>query len=120
VTVRLFVYGSLKRGFSNERFLRGAAFECAARTAQGYRLYRVGGYPALVVAEGPGIFGEVYRVTEAHLAALDAFEGVPDLYQRAVIQLEDGALVEAFVMSPASVEGCAPVPGAEWLEGPRR
>jgi len=117
--VTLFVYGSLKRGFANADRLDGAVFVRRARTAPGYRLHVVGGYPALVAAGGGVVCGEVYGVTVEHLAALDAFEGVPSLYERASVELDDGETAEAYVMSEARVSGYAIVPGDEWVEGRR-
>lgn len=71
----VFVYGTLRRGASNHFRMDGAEF-VAAGTIAG-RMYRFGWYPGLVVdATGGDVFGEVYAVGRAQLAALDEFEGV--------------------------------------------
>lgn len=87
----LFVYGTLKRGGSNHRFLADQQFVSVAQTQPGYRLYNVGGYPGLVVApdEFVGITGEVWRVAPACLERLDEFEGVGEgLYRRERVPLQ--------------------------------
>jgi len=70
----VFVYGTLRRGASDHFRMRGA--ECIGRAVVKGRLYRVSWYPGLVLDdEGGEVPGEVYRVSAAHLEALDAFEG---------------------------------------------
>lgn len=89
----LFVYGSLRRGGSNHRELRGAAFLGLARTRASYALVRIDEYPALVVGS-ESVAGELYAVDGALLDELDAFEGAA--YTRARIELEDGRLALAY------------------------
>lgn len=95
---RLFVYGSLKRGFSNAHLMHGARFVRACSTTTGYRLVRYqSGYPALVHSplSGARVHGELYEVGADLLAQLDEFEGCPDLYQRELVLLQiDAAHVD--------------------------
>jgi gamma-glutamylcyclotransferase (GGCT)/AIG2-like uncharacterized protein YtfP len=101
-TVRLFVYGSLKRGGRHHDELQaaGATFLGEAETVPGYRLEALNatedetGYLALVstvstaptAAEAPHVVsGELFEVPESQLPALDAFEG--DAYSRGVVKL---------------------------------
>ena len=81
----LFVYGTLKRGERNHRLLAGQEFLGEAATMPLYRLYDLGPFPGLVLDmdDGREIHGELWAVDEAALAALDDFEGVPDLFIRA-------------------------------------
>ena len=46
--ILVFVYGTLKRGMSNHRWLRGQRFVDESRTLPSYRMYDLGGYPGLV------------------------------------------------------------------------
>ncbi len=81
----LFVYGTLKRGCSNHPLLSDQTFLAPARTAPGYTLYELDGYPGLVAnaADTQGVLGELWSVTPAALARLDQLEGVPEnLYRR--------------------------------------
>jgi gamma-glutamylcyclotransferase (GGCT)/AIG2-like uncharacterized protein YtfP len=113
-TIRLFVYGTLKRGFANERELAHAVFERVAATAPGHALYDLGAYPALVL-EGSGVVqGEVYRVPVSALARLDEFEGCPELYQVAEVLLDDGTTARAYTMSRDAVRGHARLDGGSW------
>lgn len=89
----LFVYGSLKRGFSNQQWLEGQTFVGTAATAALYRMFDYGGFPALVLAAPLGvpgvcIRGELWEVEPVTLDRLDVLEGVPHgLYARAEIRL---------------------------------
>jgi gamma-glutamylcyclotransferase (GGCT)/AIG2-like uncharacterized protein YtfP len=115
--VRLFVYGSLKRGFVHHAELRGAAFEGEAETAEGYCLYVHAGYPALVFEAGVGrVSGEVFSVSPSLLPLLDAFEDCPRVYQRESIALQDGARAQAYVMTPASVREATRLGTGSWME----
>ena len=94
----VFVYGSLKQGFSRHNSLRGQRYIGPAQTEPHYSIYQMGGYPALVDEkhpEGPPrnsgrkIWGELYEVDDACLIELDKIEGVDHgLYERREITLE--------------------------------
>lgn len=89
-THRLFVYGTLKRGGSNHRWLSDQVCLGEARTVAGYRLYHLGEYPGMVAdpTDSAGVSGEVWQVSPEALARLDAFEGVPEgLYAREPVSL---------------------------------
>jgi gamma-glutamylcyclotransferase (GGCT)/AIG2-like uncharacterized protein YtfP len=86
--VRLFVYGSLKRGGRHHDELAGAVFLGPATTLPGYRLEPLGEYLALVAAPpelAAAVPGELYELDESKLSALDAFEG--DAYERDNVRL---------------------------------
>ena len=87
-TVRLFVYGSLKRGGLHHDELRGAAFLGEAETAPGYVLEPLGQYLALVsVPETNGVVrGELFAVNTLLLPTLDDFEG--EQYCRGALRLK--------------------------------
>jgi gamma-glutamylcyclotransferase (GGCT)/AIG2-like uncharacterized protein YtfP len=113
--MKLFVYGTLKRGHSRARHLAGQRFLGEARTVSRYRLYDCGRYPGLVpAAEGLAIEGEVWDVTEACLRVLDDVDGVAaGLYQRGLVQLEapfDTQPVETyfFQQSITGLADCSP------------
>ena len=113
---RLFVYGTLKRGFSNAAKLEGAVFEGRVVTRRGYALHLVSGYPALTTSEDGVVSGELYSVTDEHLVELDAFEVVPHRYQREAIVLSDGSKAQAYVVAESVVRGSATIGGGEFLE----
>jgi gamma-glutamylcyclotransferase (GGCT)/AIG2-like uncharacterized protein YtfP len=119
-TVRLFVYGSLKRGGRHHDELQaaGATFLGEAETVPGYRLEALNAteseteneYLALVstgpTAAAPAhvVSGELFEVPESQLPALDAFEG--DAYSRGVVKLRDPR-TRAIAIEEASAESLA-------------
>jgi gamma-glutamylcyclotransferase (GGCT)/AIG2-like uncharacterized protein YtfP len=116
----LFVYGTLKRGCSNHRFIAGQRFIGLARTPPGYRLYDLGGYPGIVTLAGDreGVVGEVWAVDAEALKRLDHFEGVHEgLYRRETLPLLPpfaDQRIDAYV-SALPIVG-RPDVGSEWIE----
>lgn len=123
MSTRLFVYGTLKRGCCNHRYLAGQTYLGPARTLPGFRLYDLGGYPGIVARsdDRDGVKGEVWEVDAAALRELDRFEGVHEgLYRREPLPLLppfDGAPVDAY-LSALPITGQREV-GSEWVETPR-
>ena len=89
MAILLFVYGTLKRGQASHDLLQGQEYLGEALTAPHYRLYDAGRFPVLVAARAAGrsIRGEVWRVDDACLRVLDAWEDVPRLYVRRRVDL---------------------------------
>lgn len=86
----IFVYGTLKRGGSNHHYLAGQKFLGEARTAPGFRLYDLGGYPGMIPRpeDREGVTGEIWSVDADALRHLDGLEGLEEgLYRREVISL---------------------------------
>lgn len=93
---KVFVYGSLKRGFGNHRLLEGQKFLGEASTNyDDYVMHSLGGYPGVIHLQRSGylyykdkepgqtyIVGEVYEVDDACMKALDRLEGAPSFYHR--------------------------------------
>jgi gamma-glutamylaminecyclotransferase len=117
---RVFVYGSLRKGFGNHRLLAvpGARLIMAkSRTEPGYELRDLGAFPGMVRGGAGAVIGEVYEVDEATLAALDRLEGHPRFYTRSRIALRDleaGAAVEAYLLRPEQVVGKPLVISGDW------
>lgn len=82
---RVFVYGSLKRGFSNHTLLRGAAFLGEHVTPACYTMYDLGLYPAVSEGGTTPISGEVFAVDRPALAILDELEDYPQVYDRILV-----------------------------------
>jgi gamma-glutamylcyclotransferase (GGCT)/AIG2-like uncharacterized protein YtfP len=117
---RIFVYGTLKRGLSNHRYLAGQRFLGEARTTPGYRLVDCGGYPGMFGVErgGVSVRGEVWEVDDECRAMLDVLEDVA----HGMYALEPVTLLAPFDTDDVStyvyrrpVEGEADV-GEEWTE----
>nr|XP_046237985.1 gamma-glutamylaminecyclotransferase-like isoform X2 [Scatophagus argus] len=131
----VFVYGTLKRGQPNnyrmfDRTNGKAELLASASTIQKYPLVIASKYnvPFLLNVPGQGhrVMGEIYKVDDRMLKFLDAFEGVPTMYQRTVVKLEvkewvgeaegeekpaAGSFTEAFVYSTTTYE-------PDWLSLP--
>jgi gamma-glutamylaminecyclotransferase len=120
VNTLVFVYGTLKRGCSNHAQMAGQTFVGEARTVPGFRLYDLGGYPAIVALpeDRAGVTGEVWSVDPTALQRLDRFEGVHEgLYRREPLPLQApfaGQTVHAYV-SALDVTGRREV-GSTWIE----
>jgi gamma-glutamylcyclotransferase (GGCT)/AIG2-like uncharacterized protein YtfP len=113
--IRLFVYGTLKRGGVGAARLAGAIFEGVATTATGFALYDLVEYPALVaMLEAGRVEGEVYQVTLDQLAELDSYEGYPDLFHRELVPLADGSQAQAYLMPARAVAGRPRIASGVW------
>jgi gamma-glutamylaminecyclotransferase len=116
----LFVYGTLKRGLSNHHFLAGQSYIGDARTAPGYALYELSGYPGMVPEpwNPDGVTGEVWSVDDACLAHLDELEGTEQgLYRRELVPLVApfaDVPVEAYLYSESLVG--RRLVGSTWTE----
>lgn len=107
----IFVYGTLKRGEANARYMRRGKFVGEFETAEARFVMREfeyahdGGRRVPLVFEAVGdevggrVQGEVYEVGQVHLRALDVFEG--RYYRRREVKIEGfGELVWMYVAQP--------------------
>ncbi len=87
----IFTYGTLKKGCCRNYVLKEQEFIAEAITKPVYKIYTGGSYPCLVEDKENGIAiqGEVYRVDEATMKRLDMIEGVPTLYKRHNVKLDN-------------------------------
>jgi gamma-glutamylcyclotransferase (GGCT)/AIG2-like uncharacterized protein YtfP len=109
ISDRLFVYGTLMRGFDHPmaKLLSKSADFIGEARCQG-RLYRVKHYPGLVLSDDPSeiVFGEVYRLRarDALLREFDMYEACgegfaePTEYVRKMLKVtfDDGTASEAW------------------------
>ncbi len=114
---RVFVYGTLMRGFPNHWRLRavGARFVGEATTRREWAMHaRPNRWCPEVVPGTDAIRGEVYLIPRAALRTLDRHEGHPRVYYRSRERLADGTradiyLFQAFPQGPY-------VAGGDWRE----
>ena len=86
----LMTYGTLRSGKRNNYLLNDATFVGKVKTKPKYRLFDCGHYPCMIEStDGYSVEGELYLVNEHTLAVLDQLEGVPVLYKRTTIEIED-------------------------------
>lgn len=83
----IFVYGTLKNGFSNHSLLADSEFLGEASTVDMYALYAAG--IPFVNKDEPisTIQGELYEVNSSTLERIDRLEGHPDYYRREEIEV---------------------------------
>lgn len=107
---KVFVYGSLKKGFRNDFFLDTAQFLGVSTTKESnYKMISLGHFPAVYKDEesGGNINGELYLIDSETLNELDYLESNGVLYEREEILLQNNeiAWIYLFKMSiPSSFE----------------
>jgi gamma-glutamylaminecyclotransferase len=97
---RLFVFGTLKRGFPlHERGLAGATFRGSYRTSQRFPMVIAGPWFAPMMFDQPGkghqVMGELYDIEAERWPVLDALEsiGVEGNFSRTIdVESEDGGV----------------------------
>ena len=82
---KVFVYGTLMKGETNHDFLQNATF-LDKTVIEGYDMYNVGWYPAIIDGEGLAI-GEVYRVPVEDMTSIDSLEGEGSLYEKRCVRI---------------------------------
>jgi gamma-glutamylcyclotransferase (GGCT)/AIG2-like uncharacterized protein YtfP len=87
MTHRVFVYGTLKSGFSNHHLLVGCEFFGSAVTVATYKMIE-NGFPVIMPdPEGKPLAGEIYIVDDETLARLDQLEREGRSYDRKLIEV---------------------------------
>ena len=119
MTVRVFVYGSLRRGMENHDVMAGGRFTSVRRTEAHFQMLDLGRYPAVIDGD-TAIVGEVYQISRQHLERLDVFEGVPELYARRETVLDDGLLAWIYLYSGSAngadaLSNIPCVPDGDWV-----
>lgn len=88
---KVFVYGSLKKGFGNSQLLETAKFICEDTTKESsFNMFSFGGFPGLNRGGAFKISGELYEVDDIDLARLDRLESNGSFYQREQVELDSG------------------------------
>jgi len=77
---KLFVYGTLKKGFHNHDFLKYASY-LGERTIKG-KMYSYGAFPYVNIKQNGIIHGELYSIDENTLLDCDSLEGYPSFYSK--------------------------------------
>lgn len=117
--MKVFVYGSLRNGgFLNSHYFNQDLFLGVAKTSPGYTLYDItsGAFPAMVESKDQSqVCGELYEVDNHLLGRLDKAEGHPDFYCRKEIQLENGEVAFAYLLTAEDVIGYPKVEDGDWM-----
>ena len=116
-SIRVAVYGTLRRGEYNNRWLSGSTYLSSHR-AKDFSMYSNGGYPYAVTG-GKGITVEIFCITEDILKDLDRLEGYPRHYNRKIIDI-DGIKAWVYFMDTAPRGSyITKVPSGDWLDAER-
>lgn len=119
----VFVYGTLRKGGSNDHYLNEAVCVEQKCFTEG-QLYDTGcGYPALIVEKGKWVTGELYEVTPDELNRLDRLEdyeenGSNNLYDRIIAKIRTlNGEVEAllYIMKKKEMH-FLPISENDWLK----
>lgn len=113
--IRLFVYGTLRRGEANHHLLLRATYVREAVTPPAYTLFACDGHPAMGDGGTTTVVGEVFDVDDATLATIDRLEDHPTWYRRQLIVLADGDSAWAYLLPPHFTEGRARIAGGDWV-----
>lgn len=87
---KVFVYGSLKRGYGNHHFLEKSQYVGNHTTQPEFTMLSLGAFPAVTDGGDTAIHGEVYEVTDKTMDSLDMLEGYPSFYNRKKINTIHG------------------------------
>lgn len=114
--MKIFVYGTLKQGYSAHHLLKEAIFLGKVATHPRYHLVSVNWFPGMIVGdEDGGVCGELYEIDPATLPRLDRYEGVPHLFARSMVELADGSEAIAYLFA-ADASGYEQVPDGVWRQ----
>tara|TARA_Y100000593_G_C4317736_1_gene341825 strand:+ start:1498 stop:1908 length:411 start_codon:yes stop_codon:yes gene_type:complete len=81
---KVFVYGTLKKGYHNHDFLEGSELIGTAESLSKFKMINLGGFPAVLYNSDDGykISGEIYKINDKILERLDFLEGEGTFYNR--------------------------------------
>ena len=81
----------------------GGQFIKAATTSSKYKLLNFGSFPGIIDGDKT-VVGELYDIPEKALAVFDRIEGVPYLFDRKQVELEDGTFAIAYMFQNLSCD----------------
>jgi len=88
--MKVFVYGTLKKGRGNHHLLSQSKFLGTAETLPQYTMVSLGAFPGVIENGITQIQGEIYEVNAEQLVRLDRLEGHPNFYRRDEIETSEG------------------------------
>lgn len=109
--MRIIVYGSLRQKQGNSHWMTNAQF-LGDYVLEGYELYDLGYYPAVIAGEGT-IYCEVYRIDAAILSELDELKDNGGDYKRALVPTPYGSAW--MYLYQQSVAGLKKIDSGDWV-----
>lgn len=88
-TVAVFVYGTLKKGYGNDRLVRDLVEHTEIALVEGYTLLDLGAFPGAVQLTTGYVVGELLTLRDPKeaLRRLDRLEGHPNFYRRTKVRV---------------------------------
>lgn len=99
--LKLFVYGTLKKGFGNHHWLGPNSKFIEDSLISGFTMHDLSAYPAVKMGGHANVYGEFYEVPDNVIPYLDALEGHPDLFQRTEIRADNDEPFSVYLMDHA-------------------
>lgn len=118
--IKLFVYGTLKKGHGNNSILKTSnGIIIGKGHIKGFKIYSLGPFPALnkTNSDNDIVHGELYEIENLELT--DMLEGYPYMYNRILTKCflsEDTAIPNCwvYVYNQDLSEKLSPIPENEW------
>ncbi len=118
----VFVYGTLRRGGSNDINLRQPTPVYLGRASITGMLFDLGPYPGLALGasrDAVAVVGEVYAISPALEDNLDVLEGLlPEPsgeYAKRLVQTMDGVACIVYEINPLRVQACPAIQSGDWI-----
>lgn len=119
----VFVYGTLRRGGSNDITRLEPAPRFVGPALVAGVLYHLGSYPGMLLGGDQSVVGEVYAIEPALEAILDAIEGVAgqpgdEYIRREVVVLVEGQSLACLVyeINPQYLRAAPVIASGDWLK----
>ena len=113
---KVFVYGSLRKGFGLSPVLSSSDYIETVKTKPKYTMYSLGAFPCIVKGGKTAIVGEIYSVSEEVERRLDMIEGVPQLYQKGKVEIDGYDNVIAYFMKKNKVNTLNVIETGDWSQ----
>lgn len=112
--MKVFTYGSLKRGFGNHYVMLRAGGRYIGEDAVGARLHAYcRAFPAACLDGTSTTWGEIYEVDATGLYFLDRLESEGSFYHRRVVKTFKGEDVSIYIMKEDEIKGEV-IPSGVW------
>ena len=108
------VYGSLKKGYHNNRVLGSSELVGSTKTSPEYTMYSLGGFPGVVTGGDTSVYVEVYEVDNETLTRLDVLEGAPSFYKHHTIDTPFGESLMYVLADPEEYEDYVKIDNGFW------
>jgi len=110
----LFVYGTLKKGFSRNTILKDSLFIGEVMTKPLFTMIDLTYFPGVLVCGNTSIHGELYEVSDETLQYCDVIEGHPDFYKRIEIELSNNLTAWCYVLECTKYENSLVISNGKW------